>query len=48
MPDRAHKTWFGAGVTDVALRTGSATERNSVRSTGPSYINWQLRLELKL
>jgi iron complex outermembrane receptor protein len=26
----------------------SGTERTTVRSNGPSYINWQLRLELKL
>lgn len=34
-------------VTDVAM-AGGATERSTVRSTGPSYVNWQLRLELKL
>ena len=42
------RDYTNTGITDVDLRTGSATERNTVRSTGPSYINWQLRLELKL
>ena len=30
------------------LRSASAAERTTVASTGPSYLNWQLRLELKL
>ncbi len=42
------RDYSNTGVTDVTLRTASATERNTVRSTGPSYVNWQLRLELKL
>jgi len=28
--------------------TATGTERTTVRSSGPSYVNWQLRLELKL
>jgi iron complex outermembrane receptor protein len=28
--------------------TATGPERTTVRSTGPSYVNWQLRLELKL
>lgn len=42
----APRDYTNSSVTDVALAT--ATERTSVRSTGPSYVNWQLRLELKL
>ncbi|MBL8308766.1 MAG: TonB-dependent receptor [Rubrivivax sp.] len=34
-------------VTDVQVASGD-TERTTGRSTGPSYVNWQLRLELKL
>jgi len=34
-------------ATDSLLASGN-TERTSVRSSGPSYVNWQLRLELKL
>lgn len=33
-------------ATDTVLAGGG--ERNTVRSGGPSYVNWQLRLELKL
>ena len=33
-------------VNDTVV--ASATERTSVRSVGPSFVNWQLRLELKL
>ncbi len=33
---------------DVRNTTTGANERTTVRSNGPSYINWQLRLELKL
>lgn len=42
----APRDYTSSSVTDVALAGG--TERTSVRSTGPSYVNWQLRLELKL
>ena len=28
--------------------TATGNERTTVRSSGPSYVNWQLRLELKL
>ena len=35
-------------VGDVFVAASNKTERNTARSTGPSYINWQLRLELKL
>ncbi len=34
-------------VNDSLLADGT-TERSSTRSNGPSYVNWQLRLELKL
>ena len=42
----APRDYTNSSVTDVAV--AGATERTSVRSTGPSYVNWQLRLELKL
>lgn len=42
----APRDYTNSSVTDVALAGG--TERTSVRSTGQSYVNWQLRLELKL
>ena len=35
-------------VTDVVQATPRVNERTTVRSGGPSYVNWQLRLELKL
>jgi iron complex outermembrane receptor protein len=35
-------------VTSTDTVLASATERSTVRSGGPSYLNWQLRLELKL
>jgi iron complex outermembrane receptor protein len=34
--------------TDAFIQSSNSTERSSVRSGGPSYVNWQLRLELKL
>jgi iron complex outermembrane receptor protein len=38
-----------ANTTADDLRTpAGANERTTVRSNGPSYVNWQLRLELKL
>jgi iron complex outermembrane receptor protein len=35
-------------VDDVLNRATNVNERTTVRSNGPSYVNWQLRLELKL
>jgi iron complex outermembrane receptor protein len=35
-------------VSDVVQTTPAVNERTTSRSGGPSYINWQLRLELKL
>ena len=35
-------------TTVADLRSLAASERTTVASTGQSYINWQLRLELKL
>jgi iron complex outermembrane receptor protein len=34
-------------IDDVRTASG-ANERTTVRSLGPSFVNWQLRLELKL
>ncbi len=34
--------------TVMASTTASTTERTTVRSVGPSFVNWQLRMELKL
>ncbi len=35
-------------ISEITVPTTSANERTTVGSTGPSYINWSLRLELKL
>ena len=35
-------------VNDTRTGAGAGSERTTVRSNGPSYTNWQLRLELKL
>jgi outer membrane receptor for ferrienterochelin and colicins len=35
-------------TTQAEALTGSVNERTTSSSTGPSYVNWQLRLELKL
>jgi len=35
-------------VSDVLVATSKTTERTTARNAGPSYVNWQLRLELKL
>ena len=35
-------------VNDTVVTATNATERSTSRNIGPSYINWQLRLELKL
>ena len=35
-------------IDQALLARRRATERSTGRSTGPSYVNWQLRLELKL
>jgi outer membrane receptor for ferrienterochelin and colicins len=34
--------------TLITTATSTSNERTTVRSSGPSYVNWQLRLELKL
>ncbi len=41
------RDYANTGVTDVAV-ANDTIERNTVRSSGPSFVNWQLRLELKL
>jgi iron complex outermembrane receptor protein len=42
---RAYDT---VNVSDVGLTAPTRNERTTVRSGGPSHVNWQLRLELKL
>ena len=41
------RDYANTSVSDNIVASG-ATERTTLRGNGPSYINWQLRLELKL
>ncbi len=41
------RAYTNTGVSEVQVKSG-ANERTTTSSTGPSYINWALRLELKL
>ncbi len=41
------RDYTNSTVNDSVV-AGGATERTTLRSNGPSYVNWQLRLELKL
>ncbi len=43
----APRDYANTSVSDLPASAGGG-ERSTVRSAGPSYVNWQLRLELKL
>jgi outer membrane receptor for ferrienterochelin and colicins len=42
------REYTNTSVSEIRVANTGANERTTVGSTGPSYINWSLRLELKL